>query len=427
MKFKHSSESGQALILLVLGVVVLFGFAALAVDGGMVYSDRRHAQMGSDASSLAGGGAAALYMENHGVTLGNFDCTDAEVINAQNSNDPNNPGAKLAAINRAGDNDYTIDTDISDDHGVTTECGIEDHGGWQDKFIDIKTWITRDTQTSFAQFVFSGIMRNTVRATTRVRPRSPAAYGHAIVALNPANCSGNQNGAGFSGSQNTYVKGGGIFSNGCLQVNGGAGDVMVEPGTGSINYGGQVQNPSQFSPAPSPTDPLPLNSYQIDAPKCSHPNAWNGTGNQLEALSPLSPGLYCVTGNLRLNGNGTFAGTRVTIVLLNGDMNINGTVTVQLTPPIRDPDPSPALPGVLFYVPKTNSNPITLNGTSASWFEGTVYAPASDIEFSGTGGIAAYHSQFIGLNVKATGTADIKVVFSEPEQYSKPAMLELYK
>ncbi len=51
------------LVLLVLGVVVLFGFAALAVDGGMVYSDRRHAQMGSDASSLAGGGAAAVGRE----------------------------------------------------------------------------------------------------------------------------------------------------------------------------------------------------------------------------------------------------------------------------------------------------------------------------------------------------------------------------
>lgn len=425
MKRRQNSESGQALILLVLGVVVLFGFAALAVDGGMVYSDRRHAQMGSDASSLAGGGAAALYMENHGVTYGNFDCDDTAVINAQNSSSTSEPGAKLAAINRASDNDYTIDVDISDGHGVITECGIEDHGGWLDKYIDIKTMITKDTETSFAQFVFSGLMRNTVQAITRVRPRSPAAYGHAIVALNPANCSGNQNGAGFSGNVNTFVNGGGIFSNGCLQVNGGSGTTAVT--NGSINYGGQVQNPGQFSPAPEPTDPLPPGSYDIPAPDCSHASAWNGTGSQLEALSPLSPGLYCVTGNLRLNGNGTFAGTAVTIVLLNGDMNINGTVTVQLSAPPREPDPTPALPGVLFYVPQSNSNPLTLNGTSDSFFKGTVYAPASTIEFSGTGGTNAYHTQFIGWNVKASGTADIDVVFSEPEQFSKPALLELYK
>jgi hypothetical protein len=425
MKKRHSSESGQVLVLLVLGVVVLFGFAALAVDGGMVYSDRRHAQMGSDASSLAGGGAAALYMENHHVIYGNFTCSNANVIAAQNSTDPDNPGAKMAAIARAADNDYSIDDDIADTHGVTTECGIENHGGWADKYIDIKTMITAETETSFAQFVFNGIMRNTVEAVTRVRPRSPAAYGHAIVALNPANCQGNQNGAGFSGAVNTFVNGGGIFSNGCLQVNGGAGTTTVV--NGSINYGGQVQNPGQFNPAPEPTEPIPPSSYAIPAPNCSHAAAWNGNQTQLKALSPLSPGLYCVTGDLFLNGNGTFAGTGVTIVMLNGELRINGTVTVQLTAPPRQPDPTPALPGVLIYVPQSNSNPITLNGTSDSYFEGTVYAPASTINFSGTGNSDSYHTQFIGWNVKASGTADINVVFNEPEQFSRPALLELYK
>lgn len=424
MKNNLTNERGQAMVLLVLGVVVLLGFTALAIDGGMVYSDRRNAQMASDASSLAGGAAAALYMDNHHVTYGNFDCSSTGVINAQNSTDPNNPGAKLAAINRAADNDYTIDDDIGDKHGVTTVCGIEDHGGWSDKFIDIKTMITRDTPTSFAHFIYKGLMRNTVEAVTRVRPRSPAAYGHAIVALNPAACQGNQNGAGFSGNVNTYVNGGGIFSNGCLQVNGGSGEIQVTNGT--INYGGQVQNPGQFEPYPEPTEPLPPSAYEIPAPDCSHPNAWNGTGNQLEARSPLSPGLYCVTGNLRLNG-GSFTGNGVTIVMVNGELKINGNVRVDLRAPGSYPDPAPAVPGMLIYVPKTNSNPVTMNGTSDSYFEGTVYAPASTITFEGTGGSDAYHTQFIGWNVKAGGTSDINVVFSQPQQYSRPAMLELYK
>ncbi len=424
MKNNHSSERGQAMVLLVLGVVVLLGFTALAIDGGMVYSDRRNAQMASDASSLAGGAAAALYMENHHVIYGNFSCSSTGVINAQNSTDPNNPGAKLAAINRAADNDYIIDDDVSDNHGVTTECGIDDHGGWLDKYIDIKTFITKDTPTSFAHFIYSGLMRNRVEAVTRVRPRSPAAFGHAIVALNPAACVGNQNGAGFSGNVNTYVTGGGIFSNGCLQVNGGSGEVTVTDGT--INYGGQVQNPGQFNPYPEPTDPLPPSAYEIPMPDCSHPNAWNGSGNQLEARSPLTPGLYCVSGDLRLNG-GTFTGNGVTIVMLNGELRINGNVTIDVRAPGSYPDPAPAVPGLLIYVPKTNTNPILLNGTSDSYFEGTVYAPGSTITFEGTGGSDNYHTQFIGWNVKAGGTADISVVFSEPQQYSRPAVLELYK
>jgi hypothetical protein len=423
MKNNRSTEGGQAMVLLVLGVVVLLGFTALAIDGGMVYSDRRNAQMASDASSLAGGAAAALYMDNHHVIYGNFTCESTGVINAQNSTDPDNPGAILAAINRADDNNYTIDDDISDNHGVTTECGIEDHGGWFDKYIDIKTMITKDTQTSFAQFIFKGLMRNTVEAVTRVRPRSPAVFGHAIVALNPAACQGNQNGAGFSGDVDTHVTGGGIFSNGCLQVNGnGTGEVQVTDGT--INYGGQVQNPDQFNPAPEPTDPLPPSAYEIPAPDCSQ--GWNGTGNQLEARSPLTPGLYCVTENLRLNG-GEFSGNGVTIVMLDGELKINGNVEVDLRAPSSYPDPAPAMAGVLIYVPKTNTNPVTLNGTSDSYFEGTVYAPSSTIIFEGTGGSDNYHTQFIGWNVKAGGTSDIDVVFSAPQQYSRPAMLELYK
>ncbi len=423
MKKRHSSESGQVLVLLVLGVVVLFGFAALAVDGGMVYSDRRHAQMGSDASSLAGGGAAALYMENHYVIYGNFTCSNANVIAAQNSTDPDNPGAKMAAIARAADNDYSIDEDIADTHGVTTECGIESHGGWADKYIDIKTMITSETETSFAQFVFNGIMRNTVEAITRVRPRSPAVYGHAIVALNPAACQGQQNGAGFHGTADVNVTGGGIFSNGCLSADGGP-SVSVTDGT--VNYVSEVDEPGKFDPVAEVSEALPPSSYIIPPPNCAHADAWNGTGNQLEALSPLEPGLYCVTGDLKING-GTFTGTDVTIYMADGDLTINGNATVILDSSEADPDPTPAIPGVLIYAPQSNDEDILLNGTGDSSFIGTVYAPGADVTLLGNSETIAFHTQIIGWNVEVGGTAGADVVFNAPEQFSRPALLELYK
>ncbi|MEP6895891.1 MAG: pilus assembly protein TadG-related protein, partial [Chloroflexota bacterium] len=49
---KHT-EKGQALIVIALAVVVLFGFAALAIDGSRVFSDRRHAQNAADTAALA--------------------------------------------------------------------------------------------------------------------------------------------------------------------------------------------------------------------------------------------------------------------------------------------------------------------------------------------------------------------------------------
>jgi Flp pilus assembly protein TadG len=55
MKARSSLEKGQSMVLIVLGIFVLFGFTALAIDGGMVYSDRRNAQNAADAAALAAG------------------------------------------------------------------------------------------------------------------------------------------------------------------------------------------------------------------------------------------------------------------------------------------------------------------------------------------------------------------------------------
>ena len=49
-----STEKGQALIIIALAAVVLFGFAALAIDGSTAFSDRRHAQNAADTAAMAG-------------------------------------------------------------------------------------------------------------------------------------------------------------------------------------------------------------------------------------------------------------------------------------------------------------------------------------------------------------------------------------
>src|SRR2546426_8649910 len=50
-------EGGQALILTVLAMAVLLGFAALAIDVGLVFEDRRGQQNAADAAALAGASA----------------------------------------------------------------------------------------------------------------------------------------------------------------------------------------------------------------------------------------------------------------------------------------------------------------------------------------------------------------------------------
>src|ERR1044072_8642041 len=54
-KSMPSTQRGQALVMIALAAIGLFAFAALAIDGSAVFSDRRHAQNAADTSALAAG------------------------------------------------------------------------------------------------------------------------------------------------------------------------------------------------------------------------------------------------------------------------------------------------------------------------------------------------------------------------------------
>src|SRR6266498_3740384 len=68
MKNKKLNQRGQALVMIALAIVGLVGFAALAIDGGNVFSDRRHSQNSSDTSALA----AALALTRGETNWKNF-------------------------------------------------------------------------------------------------------------------------------------------------------------------------------------------------------------------------------------------------------------------------------------------------------------------------------------------------------------------
>jgi hypothetical protein len=434
------TAKGQALVLIALAFVGMLGFVALAIDGGMIYSDRRFSQNGADASSLAGGGAAALSMENQHVLFQDFSCSDPRVIAAEQAAIP-------AAISRAADNTFSIDTNTSDKNGVEVDCGITDSPWGKDKHVDVHVLITKDTDSIFAHFVYQGPLRNSVEAITRIRPRSPMAYGNAIVALNAAACDGNQNGVILSGSSDNVINGGGIFSNGCLKGNGT--NFGAEVNDGNVTYVAEADGTlSNISPAPNQiSQTLPNSSYEMKTPDCS--SLPHRTQNSDE-LSPgvyssisltngeltLKPGLYCLTSStnaFKING-GELTGHGVTLYILNGSVSISGNAAVDLSAPLISPDPTPAIPGMLIQLGRGNTNTADLEGTSDSSFVGTIYAPDGDIELAGTGDADSggddpvqFHTQLIGQNVSITGNVDLDINFQASENATVPAKLELYK
>src|SRR5512143_1756344 len=57
---RRAGQSGQAIVLVALGMIGLLAFLVLAIDGGKYYDQRRTAQTAADAASLAG-----LYQYQH--------------------------------------------------------------------------------------------------------------------------------------------------------------------------------------------------------------------------------------------------------------------------------------------------------------------------------------------------------------------------
>jgi len=413
MMIKHKSEEGQAIVFLVLGLVVFMGFVALSIDGGMAFADRRHSQNGSDASSLAGGGEAALYLENTHVMYTDWNCGSDDIQGAMEL-------AAQKAIERAGTNNFNIDEDPSDGNGVTVVCGTHDYG-YIDKFIDVTVNISSTTETSFAQLLFPDALVNQVQAVTRVRPRMSMAFGNAVVGLNTADCPGN-NGVAFGGSGETYINGGGIWSNGCLSGNGDAFDAIVD--NGNVNYAGGFHGSENFNPDPEQVPyTLPPSSFEIPMPNCNHPDAHRVN----DLPDNLTPGLWCVNAgnNVNLN-NGEINGTEVTIVVVDGNLTINGGVTVNLSSPLHNPDPSPAVGGLLFYVPNGD---ITINGGSDQHYEGLIYAPHGDCSITGNSalGTLEMNTQIVCFNVEISGNATIDITFNAGQEYQKPTSIELFR
>jgi hypothetical protein len=409
----NNSEKGQAIVYLVVGLVVFLGFVALAIDGGMALADRRHSQNAADAASLAGGAEAALTLESHHINYSNWDCGNGTPVQLAITNADN------TAISRAAANSFSIDTNLNDHNGVVAACGSTNLGYFIDKYIDVTVEISATTKSNFLQLLFPKALHNEVEAVTRVRPRQPMVFGNAIVALNPDNSCGPQSDFGVHGTADLLVSNGGIFSNGCIYNNGNA--------TAIVNGGsiyGHTLSCGNCSPPPIQTSfIIPSSAYDLPTPDCSNPAAHQISG---DLPANMTAGLYCVTGGLTLHG--TYIGTGVTIVILSGDVKMNGNADLEISAPMSSsPDPYPAIQGLVLYIPPSNPTTFRMNGHSYAKFVGTVLAPTSSISLLGTNDTSSYQAQIIGWNVDFGGTAQAYVSYDGAQQYTRPTAIELAK
>jgi Flp pilus assembly protein TadG len=428
---ERSLEKGQALILIVFGIIALIGMTGLAIDGGSAYSDRRNAQNAADTAALA----AALAQARGGNI--NSAATDRATNNGYDNNGTSNTVTVASTASPSG------------------ACPATTTG------LDITVTITSTINTSFAQIIGIPHVTNTVLATARSCGSlyAPISVGNAVVGLDP-------NGTAFEakGNPTFNVTGGGIFSNSAADCKGSAGVTApsltsVGPTTGCSNgipIINQNQSNAQLSSSlilalmpPTPTcdgtaveNPAGSGNWYMD------PNHYGGIHGSKVAFDThadmvfhdatstgtATPGLYCIT-NSPGNIHGNISGDQVTFysALSNFNVNFNGGGSLTASAPQNWGYYS----GVLFFLaPQTDSSGnllntqiIELHGNGNAGITGSILAPSAQIGMWGNSGTNGDNTQIVGYDVTAHGGSTIDDNYNSNRNWkaAHPESIQLIK
>lgn len=477
MKFKWGikKEKGQIIVLLAISLVVILIVAALAVDGGMIYTERRFAQNAADAASLAGGGAVLHSGFDDPGT--DFSCPASSTYNPNTGKFGRSGNiiavAYLAARTSALSNhvnelpylgyirngkvveNYGIDADeIYEKHGVVVECTSDEIPN----YIDTNVKITSSISTAFAHLIYPTDLVTTNEAITRVRSSENIGYGNAIISLSETCKNVTDGGTYFAGSAVINIIGGGTFSNSCLVANG--------TSSLSVTVGEDYELNLVYENADlHPEDILEYNADQdvlvidyLDEPDCSEygePTSIKVVNNQEKFISSgnysridiqggevtFQPGgLFCMTGDLTITGGRT-VGDGVTFFMQqdvsnpnnpkNSNITITGNAIVLLSAQYLAESETF---GILFFMDSENEGIIKLIGTNESYFAGLIYAPTGFIDVGGTSSTTTYSedqcatieyllenacqattfsTQLIGWSVRIKGDGDMNILFDD--------------
>lgn len=426
----HSSrsESGQAIVLIVVALIAMLAVTGLVVDGGMAYADRRQAQNAADSAALAAAHAKVRGENAYG-----------------------------AAYEAAAQNGY-------DNDGA--ESVVEIHnppisGPYTNNKEYIQVVITSHVDTFFAPVVNVRQLTNSVEAISRAKPSQwgPIMYGYSVISLAPTSNCLNRKAFWLHGQATLRLEGGGLFVNSkdrtCAFLQQGNGSLMLmDQSPVNIVGGASIQKIDLIkrlafsayasrgrpdwdrgTPFLPSTGASPLSyppPFVLPKPGCGSKVATvseNGTsmtsGNWDDDFPPdgvtdLESGIYCINGDFRVNGNHTLRGENVVLYVEHGSVHFNGGATIELSAPGSGP-----FKGLLLYLPIDNQKTVVLNGNSKSQIRGTILAPGSLIRITGMDSSYGFHSQIIGYRVELDGDSVLIVKYIDDQNYDAQIMPEV--
>lgn len=437
---------GQVLVLFCLALFVLIGFMALAVDLGVLYTDRRRMQTAADAAAIAG----ANSLQN-GATCSSNGC--------------------LAATDVATINFYT-----SGVNNVTVAVGTPNPAPSPTDGTYVQVSVSQSVPTYF--------MRVLGFASVNVGAKAVAGYAFAPTCVLQLNQTA-QNGLVVSGSGNLTATNCNVAvdsdSTSGLVVSGSAildaGSVGVaapseSQATTASSPGGQGVSPAFVANMANVPDPL---ANQAPPSPCSSSGGCTATCNSLTAAGKgltvnssqtISPGVYCggitvnkpatltvgagtyilLGGGLTVQGGGTITdgttsstpGAGVTFYNTYPTGNSNAYTTINITGGSAADLSAPAsgasagIPGVLFFQDRSSGgnqpgNQKNVISASSGNLNGALYFPTQNLVFSGQTSVSVDNVSLIADTIAITGAADVGAGASGPTETTGITTTKLYE
>ncbi|QEL24650.1 hypothetical protein FQV39_20220 [Bosea sp. F3-2] len=403
------SRRGSAAFATVVALVPLIGAVALGGEAASWYATKQHAQNAADAAAYSG--ALKVACANSPT------CTETQTFEYR--------GKQFAAQNGfcgASDTDYPSRTcPTSLPTGTSQSVTIAQLATWKGNSGTYVQATIGQTQPTYLASVL-GLSSVSIGATAVARVDSLAKPPCVLALKDPIT---------FQGSPTVSSPSCGIASNSTADnAIGFKGNNGIDLDAPSYTVGGCTQTggsqctgvQTYQQPVPDPLSGLDaamraLQTSDFPNGKCGSTLTSYETGQCYNAGNPTFPstlsGTYYFTGNVKINGSPTISGTATLIFFGGATLTITGSPTIQLTavkspagPPVLSPIASLMTDLLIYDGEAYSTKGVNISGSSASYFNGTIYVPNTPVTYAGNSGstgpnpgcyqVIAYAVNFIG-------------------------------
>lgn len=389
---RRNRQAGQALVLTAVALVVLMGFAGLAIDMGTLRYEKRLQQTAADAAALAGANNLAF----GGVTAGAQNAAAGDGF----SDTASTCSTGCPSSGSIGYITVTINNPpASGPHGC--------NGGTCDPAY-VEALVADIHPTYFMRVL--GINQETVTAravATNINGGGVNGPG-CMISIGPPNNS--IEGINVNGNVTVNAPSCGIVDNGNYNTKGNALDISASTigvsGDPNVSGKGGTVTCSNSSTCPQYGMPAAADPLATLTPPCSpctgggsfsptssatfSPGTYNSISISGNGTITFNPGVYVFDGGgISCSGTPTINGTGVMFYFTGtATYNCVGNVITNLVAP--SPTNCPSCPseydGMLMYQNPNDTNGPSVGGNSTENYAGVLYFPGSELTFFGNNG-----------------------------------------